>query len=69
MAKEVSVDKFPVNLDHCGNTSAANIPILIDEMNQGRAGFLRVKRWYCPGFGARPDMGEQVLLTDGRPPP
>ena len=27
-------DKFPVNLDRYGNTSAASIPILLDELNQ-----------------------------------
>lgn len=30
----VSIDKFPMNLDHYGNTSAASIPLLLDEMNQ-----------------------------------
>lgn len=31
---QVSEDKFPINLDHCGNISAGSIPILLDEMNQ-----------------------------------
>lgn len=31
---QVSVDKFPISLDHCGNISAASVPILLDEMNQ-----------------------------------
>lgn len=30
----VPLDKFPMNLDHYGNTSAASIPLLLDEMNQ-----------------------------------
>ena len=29
----VSEDKFPISLDHCGNISAASVPILLDEMN------------------------------------
>lgn len=31
---QVSEDRFPMNLDHCGNISAGSIPILLDEMNQ-----------------------------------
>ena len=36
VAKRLSlpIEKFPMNLDQCGNTSAASIPILLDEMNQ-----------------------------------
>lgn len=30
----VSEEKFPINLDRYGNTSAASIPILLDELNQ-----------------------------------
>lgn len=31
---KVDVDKFPMNLDHYGNTSSASIPILLDELNR-----------------------------------
>ncbi len=31
---KVAEDKFPISLDHCGNISAASVPILLDEMNQ-----------------------------------
>lgn len=31
---KVSEEKFPISLDHCGNISAASVPILLDEMNQ-----------------------------------
>ena len=31
---KVSGDKFPISLDHCGNISAASVPILLDEMNR-----------------------------------
>lgn len=30
----ISEDKFPISLDHCGNISAASVPILLDEMNR-----------------------------------
>lgn len=30
----VNEDKFPISLDHCGNISAASVPILLDEMNR-----------------------------------
>lgn len=36
---KVSEDKFPISLDHCGNISAASVPILLDEMN--RRGLLK----------------------------
>lgn len=36
---KVAEDKFPISLDHCGNISAASVPILLDEMN--RKGLLR----------------------------
>ena len=31
---KVDMDKIPMNLDHYGNTSAASIPILLDELNK-----------------------------------
>lgn len=31
---KVSMDKFPISLDHCGNISAGSIPILLDEVNK-----------------------------------
>lgn len=30
----VPMDKFPISLDHCGNISAASVPILLDEVNK-----------------------------------
>lgn len=36
---KVSEDKFPISLDHCGNISAASVPILLDEIN--RKGLLK----------------------------
>lgn len=31
---KISEDRFPISLDHCGNISAASVPILLDEMNR-----------------------------------
>ena len=28
------IEKFPMNVDRCANTSSAMVPILLDEMNQ-----------------------------------
>lgn len=48
---KVSEDKFPISLDHCGNISAASVPILLDEMN--RKGMLkRGDKLVLSGFGA-----------------
>lgn len=47
----VPVEKFPMNMEEYGNTSAASIPILLDEMN--RKGRLeRGDRLMLSGFGA-----------------
>ena len=32
--KKIPMDKIPVNLDTCGNTSAASVPILLDKVNK-----------------------------------
>lgn len=53
VAKRLQVEqsKFPISLDHCGNISAASVPILLDEMN--RKGMLkRGDRIILSGFGA-----------------
>ena len=45
------ISKFPMNLQDCGNTSAASIPILLDEAN--RKGLLqRGQTIVLSGFGA-----------------
>jgi 3-oxoacyl-[acyl-carrier-protein] synthase-3 len=44
-------EKLPINVDRMGNTSAASIPVLLDECN--RAGLLRSgDRLLCAAFGA-----------------
>ena len=47
---KADADKFPVSLDHCGNISAASVPVLLDEMN--RKGMLsRGDKIVMSGFG------------------
>lgn len=54
------VEKFPMNLDTCGNTSAASIPILLDEVN--RKGLLkRGQKIVLSGFGAGLTWGAALL--------
>lgn len=48
---KVSEDKFPISLDHCGNVSAASVPILLDEVNE--KGMLeKGDKIVMAGFGA-----------------
>lgn len=48
---KVGEDRFPLSLDHCGNISAASVPILLDEMNT--QGLLKAgDRIVMSGFGA-----------------
>jgi len=56
----VPIEKFPMNVDHCGNTSSASIPILLDEMN--RNGMLKSgdKIVIC-GFGGGLTWGAQLI--------
>jgi len=44
------IDKFYMNMERYGNTSAASIPIALDELN--KAGQLKGKRVALSGFGA-----------------
>ena len=53
-------EKFPMNLSLYGNTSAASIPILLDEMN--RNGLLnRGDKLVLSGFGAGLTWGASIL--------
>lgn len=57
---KVGMEKFPVSLDHCGNVSAASVPILLDEMN--RKGMLKAgNKIVLSGFGAGLTWGTCVL--------
>lgn len=56
----VSEDKFPICLDHCGNMSAASVPVLLDEVN--KKGLLkRGQKLVMAGFGAGLTWGTALL--------
>ena len=62
IAKRLKVDleKFPVNMEHYGNTSGASVPILLDELN--RAGKLKQgDKLVLTGFGAGLTWGAMLL--------
>lgn len=57
---QLPMDKFPSNVDKCGNTSAASIPILMDEMNrQGR--LQEGDTLFLSGFGGGLTWGAALL--------
>ncbi len=57
---KVSEDKFPLALDHCGNMSAASVPVLLDEVN--KKGMLkRGDKIVLAGFGAGLSWGTALL--------
>lgn len=57
---KVSEDKFPICLDHCGNMSAASVPVLLDEVN--KKGMLkRGDKLVLSGFGAGLTWGTALL--------
>lgn len=55
-----SEEKFPMNLQEYGNTSAASIPILLDEMNKGGK-LKRGDQVILSGFGAGLTWGAALL--------
>ena len=56
----IPMEKIPVNLDQYGNTSAASIPVLLDEMH--RDGRLECgDRIVLSGFGAGLTWGAMLL--------
>lgn len=62
VAKRLKVpeERFPISLDHCGNISAASVPILLDEMN--RKGMLKPgNKIVLSGFGAGLTWGTAFL--------
>ena len=54
------LSKFPMNLEHYGNTSAASIPILLDELAKSDA-LKSGDRLVLAGFGAGLTWGAAVL--------
>lgn len=56
----LTMDKFPVNIDQYGNIAAASIPILLDELN--RSGKLKKgQKLMLSGFGAGLSWGSAVV--------
>ncbi len=54
------IEKFPMNLDHCANTSSATIPILLDEVH--RDGMLKAgDKIILSGFGGGLTWGSVYL--------
>lgn len=57
-----SEEKFLMNIEHCGNTSSASIPILLDEMTE-QGIIARGMRIMCVGFGAGLTWGGVIINT------
>ena len=56
----ISMEKFPMNMQEYGNTSAASIPILLDELNRNNR-LVRDEIIVMSGFGAGLSWGSIVL--------
>lgn len=57
---KVPMEKFPTNLENCGNISAGSVPILLDQVN--RSGKIRQgDKIVLAGFGAGLTWGASVL--------
>ncbi len=55
------MEKFPTNLQECGNISAASVPILLDEVN--RKGLLKPgNKLILAGFGAGLTWGAAAII-------
>lgn len=57
---KVDIEKFPVNMEHYGNTSGASVPILLDELNRAEK-LKRGERIVLSGFGAGLTWGALLL--------
>lgn len=56
----VPMERFPISLDHCGNISAASVPILLDEVN--KKGMLnKGDKLVMSGFGGGLTWGTCVV--------
>lgn len=56
----IRMEKFPMNMQEYGNTSAASIPILLDELNRNNR-LVRDELIVMSGFGAGLSWGSIVL--------
>ena len=57
---KVPMEKIPMNVDHCGNTSGGSIPILMDEVNR-QGLFKSGDKIMLAGFGSGLTWGTMVL--------
>lgn len=57
---KLPMEKFPINLDRCGNTSAASLPILLDECRRNGSVKAGQKILLC-GFGAGLTWGCTII--------
>ena len=57
---KIPMEKIPVNIDRYGNTSAASIPILLDEMKQ-EGKLKRGDKLVLAGFGSGMTWGATLL--------
>ena len=54
------IEKFPMNLQGCGNISAASVPILLDSLNKSGK-IVANERIVLAGFGAGLTWGAEVI--------
>lgn len=57
---KVPMEKFPTNLERCGNISAGSVPVLLDDANQ-KGMLKRGDRIVLAGFGAGLTWGASVM--------
>lgn len=57
---DVSLDRFPMNIDRYGNTSGASIPLILDEMNR-EGKFEKGDKIIIAGFGAGLTWGATLM--------
>ena len=57
---KVPMEKFPTNLERCGNISAGSVPVLLDDANQ-KGMLKRGDRVVLAGFGAGLTWGASVM--------
>lgn len=55
------IEKFPTNLQECGNISAGSVPILLDEVNR-KGKLTKGDKIVLAGFGAGLTWGAAVLI-------
>lgn len=64
---EIPIEKFPMNVDHCGNTSSASVPILLDELNR-EGKFKPGDKIVLCGFGGGLTWGAHLLEWNMKTP-